>query len=47
METTNISLEVNVNVPVQKAWAVWTNPDDIKNGIPPRPIGTQLMRKMI
>ena len=29
MEATKITVEVNVNAPVEKAWAVWTNPEDI------------------
>jgi uncharacterized protein YndB with AHSA1/START domain len=30
METTKITVEVNVNVPAEKAWSFWTNPEDIK-----------------
>jgi uncharacterized protein YndB with AHSA1/START domain len=30
MEATKITVEVNVNAPVEKAWSFWTNPEDIK-----------------
>ena len=29
METTKITVEANVNAPAEKAWAAWTNPEDI------------------
>jgi uncharacterized protein YndB with AHSA1/START domain len=31
MEITKITVEANVNAPIEKVWEVWTNSEDIKN----------------